>query len=454
MLYKGKVCFLGLGISNFKLLQYFLKNKILDYYFVSDSKEIKSEYKEYLMENGIPFEENGHTEEIRNCDSYIMSPGISPDSPIGREVIDSKKIYSTEMEISLSLLSRKKSGIVVGITGTNGKSTTTTMIGYALKKTKFKTFVGGNLGNPLIEALNDDYDFHIVEVSSFQLSWFKYRRKYFDLSILLNIEQDHLNYYSDLEEYEKAKLKIIDVTRNYCFVRDEVMSKFRQNIISKPREGILTFSNRPGQMFYYTNDEIVIHKLHLKTDYMKIKGIQNNENLLSSVVILGMLGMDYTDAMEKLTDYKTLNHRNQLVGEIDGIKFIDDSKATNSHAVITALINQNPKKTIIILGGVEKNENYDRLLNLLSFLKKIIVIGDSLSVLIEEFKVRNMEYIKVDSMKEAVVKAFDSADEGDTILLSPGGSSFDIYDNYKERGNDFQKNIESLKKLIGSAHES
>ena len=306
----------------------------------------------------------------------------------------------------------------------------------------------------MIEALNDDYDFHIVEVSSFQLSWFKYRRKYFDLSILLNIEQDHLNYYSDLEEYEKAKLKIIDITRNYCFVRDEVMNKFRQNIISKPREGILTFSNRPGQMFYYTNDEIVIHKLHLKTDYMKIKGIQNNENLLSSVVILGMLGMDYTDAMEKLADYKTLNHRNQLVGEIDGIKFIDDSKATNSHAVMTALINQNPKKTIIILGGVEKNENYDRLLNLLSFLKKIIVIGDSLSVLIEEFKGRNMEYIKVDSMKEAVTKAFDSANEGDTILLSPGGSSFDMYDNYKERGNDFQKNIESLKKLIGSAHES
>ena len=122
MLYKGKVCFLGLGISNFKLLKYFLKNKILDYYFVSDSKEIKSEYKEYLLENDIPFEENGHTEEIRNCDSYIMSPGISPDSPVGREVIDSKKIYSTEMEISLSLLSKKKAGIIVGITGTNGKS--------------------------------------------------------------------------------------------------------------------------------------------------------------------------------------------------------------------------------------------------------------------------------------------------------------------------------------------
>ena len=442
MLYKGRVCFLGLGVSNFKLLKYFNENNILDYYFVSDSKTIRKEYKEYLIQNGIPFEENGHSEEIHNCDSYIVSPGVSPNSSIGKEIIHSKKLYTTEMEVSLSLILKKKHGVTIGISGTNGKSTTTTMIGHALKKTKFKTFVGGNLGTPLIEALYDDYDFYIVEISSFQLSWFRHRRKYFNLSILLNIEQDHLDYYSNFEEYEFAKLKIIDITRDYSFVRDEIINKFEHNIISKPREGILTFSNKPDCMFYYTNNEISIHKLHLRTDYIQVKGIQNNENLLASIVILGMLGMDYTDAMEKLVDYKSLNHRNQLVGEIGNVKFIDDSKATNSHAVITALLNLDPRSTIVILGGVEKKENYDRLLNIISFIKKIIVIGDSLVTLLGELQKRKIEFINVLSMNDAVKKAYELADEGDTVILSPGGSSFDMYKNYKERGDDYQKKVE------------
>ena len=454
MLYKGRVCFLGFGVSNFKLLKYFNENNIIDYYFVSDSKVIKEEYKEYLKQNNIPFEENGHSEEIKNCDSYIVSPGVSPNSPIGKEIIYSKKLYTTEMEISLSLILKKKQGVTVGISGTNGKSTTTTMIGHALKKTKFKTFVGGNLGTPLVEALYDNYDFHIIEVSSFQLSWFRHKRKYFDLSILLNIEQDHLDYYFNYEEYELAKLKIIDITKDYSFVRDEIINKFEHNIISKPREGILTFSNKPGSMFYYTSNEIAIHKLHLKTDYMAIKGIQNNENLLASTVILGMLGMDYTDAMEKLADYKSLNHRNQLVSEIDNIKFIDDSKATNSHAVITALLNLDPKNTVVILGGMEKKENYDRLLNIISFMKKIIVIGNSMVALLDELEKREIEFTSVSSMNDAVKKAFEFAEEGDTVILSPGGSSFDMYKNYKERGDDYQKNVESLKVSVGKIYES
>jgi len=442
-MYSGKAGIIGLGESNYRLVEYLLQNSHSEI-FVSEKGKLDLEKKEFLKTNNIEFEEGGHTEKLYDCDWFILSPGISPHSEVGERILSSGKPFTTELEFALDKLKKLEHGVIVGITGTNGKSTVTTMVGHIAKKSGLKTFIGGNLGTPLISSINERFDVYVVEVSSFQLTWFGKKEKYFHLSSILNIAQDHLDYHRDMREYALAKLKIIELTFGSSIIDSEILEDFGDLMVDETKKRIIPFSTRKDSFFCLKDGIMRLHKLSISLDSLNFPGIHNQENAAITLGLAQFLGIHVHDALEKLQDYTFLDHRMQKCGQINGVTFINDSKATNAHAVINALENFDLEKVIIILSGKEKREDYTPLIKKISRVKHIIFLGDSLKSLIERLKKKGITYDVVHTIDEALKKAVELSKAGDIVLFSPGGSSFDLYKNYKERGKDFVKAFNNL----------
>lgn len=442
-MYPGKAGIIGLGESNYRLLEYLLQNPHSEI-FVSEKGKLDPEKREFLKAHNIEFEEGGHTGRLYNCDWFVLSPGVSPHSEVGEKIISSGKPFTTELEFALDKLKKPGRGVIVGITGTNGKSTVTTMIGHITKESGLKTFVGGNLGTPLISSINERYDVYVVEVSSFQLTWFGKKEKYFHLSSILNIAQDHLDYHKNMQEYALAKLKLIEMTSGYSIIDSEILDNFGNLMVDETKKHLIPFSSGKDGFFCLKDGKMRLHKLSVPLDSLNFSGTQNQVNAAITIGLAQFLGIHAHDALEKLRDYTFLNHRMQKCGQINGVTFINDSKATNAHAVISALENFDLEKVIIILSGKEKREDYTLLVKKISRVKHIIFLGDSLRSLIERLEKNGIIYDVVHSIDEALKKAIALSKAGDIVLFSPGGSSFDLYKNYKERGNDFVKAFNNL----------
>jgi len=439
----NKVGFIGLGASNFELLKY-VRNMYPEWQcFVSEQEKIRGEYRSYLEKEGILFEEGGHTERILESDFFILSPGVSPTSEIGQNIISTGKPMTTELEFSLKELKKRKNGVFIGVTGTNGKTTTTTMLGHIMKEKGLKVFVGGNIGVPLATVIKSDYDFYVLEVSSFQLNWFNSKEPLFHLSSILNVAEDHLDYHGSFEEYLSQKKKIVKLTRGYSILRTELV-----DALDEAKNGHVIPFSIDGEGLLSLKDGIMkFHKAQLDlSTYIKTR--HNRENALVAIALSHFLGISVFDAFEKLASYRYPEHRLMEVEFMEDIKYIDDSKATNAHAVVKALENFQPSKVVLILAGKGKNESYSELLPKLKELKKTIIIGDSLGLL--KKLDHNINYEIVDNMKQAVEKAHKAAFPGDIVLFSPGGSSFDKYRSYKERGADFINEVKKLRKTVGT----
>lgn len=419
--------------------------------FVSDNSIIKPEFKKFLELNNIDYEEQGNTEKLMQCDRFIVSPGINPNNGIGKELIESGKPCTTELEVSLQLLSKRKKGVFIGITGTNGKSTAVTMLSHIFRKAEVNVFAGGNLGNPLAESLFEDKDFYVIEVSSFQLKWFAERKKYFNLSAVLNIAEDHLDYHHSQEDYAFSKLKILSMTSGESVIDYRIIEDYDWLIEENWRPGIVSFSPGENTFLGYSNNSLRLHKLILSTEKLSIRSLPNHEDALVAVALANFSGIDPRDSIEKLQDYVLLDHRVQYVTTLKEVSFYDDSKATNAHSVESALSGFDLEKTILILGGVEKKESYLTLIESLSKLKAIVVLGSEMKTLLSLLTNRNISYDNVSNMASAVKLAYSRAEPGDIILLSPGGSSFDLYKNYRERGIDF---VNLAKGLTGDSYEA
>ena len=444
------VLILGLGISGVSTVK--ALNKLGADIIISDLKK-KEELEEFLEDiSPYPVKLFLGTNDIplNNVDLIVKSPGIPFDIPI---IEKAKKLdieVINDLELAYRIIPKNK---FIAITGTNGKTTTTTLTGEIFKKAGYSCHITGNIGVGILwEAVNSkEEDIFIVEASSFQLeSTEKFKPK---VSTILNITPDHINWHKSYKNYSDCKKKIFKSQDDTDFTvlnyDDEILRKSKDSINSN----IIWFSvnNKLDDGVYIDGEDIVIKDGEeaikvLPWKEVKMPGKHNLENVLSSIAISWSMGIDIEVIEDVLKNFEGLEHRIEYVTSIKGIKFYNDSKGTNPVSSIEA-IKALEDSIILIAGGKDKESDFDEFVEVFKGrLKYLILLGET-SKKIKETAIKhgfNNIYI-VGSIKEAVNKSFQLGNSGDKILLSPACASWDMYKSFEERGKDFKKAVYSLK---------
>jgi len=417
--------------------------------FVSDRGTIAEKYKKVLLNNNISFEEGKHTEaKIFDADLVMKSPGI-PDT-ISLVTTLKEKGISVISEIEFA--SKYTNGVIVGITGSNGKTTTTMLLNHVLKKENFNVSMGGNIGDSFAQQVAEKKsDIHVLELSSFQLDGIENFAPH--IAIITNITPDHLDRYNyKFENYINSKFRIIENQTENDFLiydfDDEVISNWLKN--NKVKARLLPFSIKSElkQGVYLKNKQLIIN--YKKEDKimgistLALKGKHNTKNAMATAMAASLLKVRKETIRESLEDFEGAEHRLESVLKINGVQYINDSKATNVNATFYALdCMQSP--TVWIVGGVDKGNDYLDLMPLVrEKVKAIICLG------VDNQKIVNTFYNVVDLIvetagaEEAVKVAYKIAEKGDAVLLSPACASFDLFENYEDRGNKFKQAVREL----------
>ena len=426
--------------------------------FVSDRGVIQPTYKAQLAQAGIEFEENQHTlERILQAEEVIKSPGIPEKAPVIQALREKNIPIISEIEFA----GRHTKAKCICITGTNGKTTTTLLIHHLLKSAGLKVGLAGNVGFSLAEqVIADKHDYYVVELSSFQLDdtydfqpW---------ISILLNITPDHLDRYDySLERYAQAKLRIArNLDSEGCFiynVDDEVTNRYFQSTFVQTQRLPFSLHHRPDVHLggYYTAEHKLFTNVHpvkvdqqghqlVDTTHSPLIGQHNRQNTLAAVLAARVVGLGAKEIEAGLATFQNADHRLQVVGERAGVRFINDSKATNVEAAWYALDGiQQP--IIWIAGGTDKGNDYASLLNLAGHrVKALICLGVDNTKLHAAFDAVVPHVEETQSMTDAVARAAALAAPGDVVLLSPCCASFDLFKNYEDRGRQFAAAVESV----------
>lgn len=417
--------------------------------FVSDiSDEVKMmNAVTQLRAEQIDFEFSEHTEKVFDASFVIVSPGVPTDSKIVKEFIARGIRVISEIEFASHFFN----GIIVAITGTNGKTTTTSLMEHILKTANKKVVACGNIGTAFSDVIlrDEKFDYAALEVSSFQLDRienFKPR-----ISVILNITPDHLNRYDNsFEKYTESKLRIFmnQSEDDVCIINydDGLLKNSTQLIKAK----LLPFSlkSKIDNGAFLTDSELVynennIEKFRCKLSDISLKGEHNYANSMADVIAAKQIGISNEDILNGLNTFPGVEHRLEFVRNFNGIKFINDSKATNVDSVWYAL-NSFENPIILILGGLDKGNDYSKIENLVKLkVKKIYAIGSSSDKVFEYFN--NIVPVQIaETLEECVKNSALSASEGDIVLLSPACASFDMFNNYEHRGEVFKKAVESL----------
>ena len=363
-------------------------------------------------------------------DLVVKSPGVPPNHPLIKKF---KK--TTEVVGEVELAYRFSKGKIVGITGTNGKSTTCALIHHVLKSSGFDAFIGGNYGIPFssFAEKTSENSIIVLELSSYQiedLSDFTC-----EIGVIINVSQDHLDRYASFEEYANSKFKI----RKHC--KTLVVN---QNLKEKVNADFCFSVGSKGCKFWCDGETIYVDdKPVVKVDSLPLKGVHNLENYLSSLAVLSLLGVKVEDIVEGFATFAGLPHRMERVGVVKGVEFINDSKATNLDSMVKAVLSFE-KPVILICGGVRKGIDFNPALkDLKGRIKTCFSIGESRDYFKNLFS-KITEVKSCSSLEEAVRSAFRVAEPGDCVLFSPGCASFDMFKNYAERGNAFKEIVTSL----------
>ncbi|MFH1079254.1 MAG: UDP-N-acetylmuramoyl-L-alanine--D-glutamate ligase [Pseudomonadota bacterium] len=383
---------------------------------------------------------------LSNVEMVIPSPGVSPFNPMLVEAVRRSKPILSELELACRFLKRP----MIAITGTNGKTTTTTLIGEILAKSGISVFVGGNIGTPLIDyvdGLQQD-DYVIVEVSSFQLQWTRSFRP--DVAILLNVTHDHVDYHGTFAEYRRIKERIFEnQTRQDLAILNaddndtEVLS---HKLVSKI--ACFSSSRELTRGIFFDGGQMVLHPLTGETetyplDMVKIPGVHNIENVMAAVMAARWAGCRREVIIDAVNHFRGVAHRIEYVGEKSGVVFYDDSKATNVDAVLRALETFS-RPVVLLMGGRDKQGNFESLAAMIEKrVKTLILFGEArekIAALLDGV-VRTDQAV---TLREAMPLAWRSAAAGDVVLLAPGCASFDEFKDYKERGDVFKQWIGSL----------
>ena len=425
--------------------------------FVSDRGPIQANYRTQLTQAGIEFEENGHTlARILQADEAIKSPGIPEKAP----VIQALREKNTSIISEIEFAGRYTKAKCICITGTNGKTTTTLLVYHLLKSAGLKVGLAGNVGFSLAaQVVADKHDYYVVEMSSFQLDDTLAFQPW--VAILLNITPDHLDRYGySLESYAQAKLRItrnLDGAGTFIYnADDEVTNKYFQSAFLEARQLPFSLHHRRDVHLagYYTAETRLCTNLapgldeeggvEISTVHSPLIGQHNRQNTLAAVLAARVAGLRPAQIEAALATFQNADHRLQLVAEINGVRFINDSKATNVEAAWYAL--DGIRQPIIwIAGGTDKGNDYSSLLNLADHrVKALICLGVDNTKLRAAFHGQVACIEETLRMADAVQRAAALAAPGDVVLLSPCCASFDLFSNYEDRGRQFVAAVQAL----------
>lgn len=416
--------------------------------FVSDMSNISEKYKNLLKKHDISWEEGKHTEElILNADEIIKSPGIPNEAPI----IQKLKAQGTPIISEIEFAGRYTNAKMICITGSNGKTTTTSLIYHIFKSAGVNVGLAGNIGKSLaLQVATEQHDYYIIELSSFQLDdMYNFRA---NIAVLMNITPDHLDRYDhNMQNYINAKFRIAqNQTQDDAFIfwnDDPIIKQELSKHGIKAQLYPFSAIKEEGAVAYVEQHEVVINKpiaFNMEQEKLALTGTHNLYNSLAAGISANLAGITKDDIRKALSDFKGVEHRLEKVARVRGIDFINDSKATNVNSCWYALQSM-PTKTILILGGKDKGNDYTEIEDLVkekcSGLVYLGLHNEKLHTFFDRF---GLPVADVQSMKDAVDAAYKMAQKGETVLLSPCCASFDLFKSYEDRGEQFKKCVLEL----------
>ncbi|WP_299124327.1 UDP-N-acetylmuramoyl-L-alanine--D-glutamate ligase [uncultured Tenacibaculum sp.] len=417
--------------------------------FVSDKGSIAERYKKVLLHNAIDFEENQHTEsKILNADLVMKSPGIPEKVALVQKLIVAGVKVISEIEFA----SKYTNATIVGITGSNGKTTTTMLVHHLLKQGGLNVGVGGNIGDSFAQQIvEQDYKEYVLELSSFQLDGIEEFNSY--IAIITNISPDHLDRYDyDFEKYIASKFRITKNQTEKDFLIYDADDKAIQNWLKNNtvKAKLVPFSVEKELEFgaFLRQDKIIMklntEEILMNVSELALKGKHNTKNAMAASMAARLLQVRKNTIAESLSDFEGVEHRLENVQKINGVQYINDSKATNVNAVYYALECMEAP-TVWIVGGVDKGNDYTDLMPLVrEKVKAIVCLGLDNQKIIETFQNVVEVMVETAGAEEAVKVSHKIAKKGDAVLLSPACASFDLFDSYEDRGNKFKEAVKNL----------
>ncbi|MGZ3753888.1 MAG: UDP-N-acetylmuramoyl-L-alanine--D-glutamate ligase [Mucilaginibacter sp.] len=417
--------------------------------FVSDFGVIAAQYKHQLVAWDIRFEEGQHTEdEILAASEVIKSPGIPDKAPIIKKLKEKGTPVISEIEFAGRYCDAK----IIGITGSNGKTTTTSLTYFILKNAGLNVGLAGNIGKSFAyQVATEKFDYYVLELSSFMLDDM-YQFKV-DIAVLLNITPDHLDRYDyKFENYATSKFRVTqNQTANdvfiYCADDPETIKGMAERSFAA-RQLPFSIEKKIEQGAYLEKDNIVIniYQEHFKMSIneLALQGKHNIYNSMASGIVGKVLELRNETIRESMATFKNIEHRLESVGKISGISFINDSKATNVNSTWYALESMT-SDVVLILGGVDKGNDYTMLKSLVKQkVKAIVCLGKDTQRIHDAFEEDTPLIVNTYSMQEAATIAYHLSEKGDTVLLSPACASFDLFKNYEDRGDQFKAAVKEL----------
>ena len=418
--------------------------------FLSDGGKLKDKYKKELAIAGIDFEEGGHSSDIvLQADEVVKSPGI----PENNELVKAIRLKGIAVISEIELAYRfKGDSKIIAITGSNGKSTTTSLIYHICETAGLDCALVGNIGYSFAKQVAEDpKEWYIAEISSFQLDDIKTFKA--DVAILLNITEDHLDRYEyKFENYINSKFRIIEnQTINDFFIYcddDEIITQKLPLLTIHTNPLPFSMKHEVKKGGYIKGDQMMLRiqeeRVSMSIYDFALKGKHNQYNTMAAGIAATTIGIRKEKIREAVNNFHNLEHRMEFVAMVRGIEFINDSKATNVNSTWYALESMN-KPTVLILGVTDKGNDYSLIADLVKDkVKAIICMGIDNKKIIETFKGLVPVIIETDSAKKAVNAAFRSADKDDVVLLSPACASFDLFKNYEDRGKQFKEAVKEL----------
>ncbi len=431
----------GLGVTGVETSKFLLSKGVP--VKATDSREARElgSVVEELSAGGMEVLCGTHAPEFfKWADTVVLSPGVRFDLPEISNAQAAGKTVISEIELAWNFISKP----VIGITGTNGKTTTTSLLSEMLRRSGLKIFTGGNIGTPLISVAEKDgeYDFLLLELSSFQLQGIRNFAPH--VAVILNISPDHLDHHSSMEEYETAKLSLFaNQTEDDWAVfnaEDPAVLKGSGGFRAKK----VSFGTREKETdVYCREDEIVFGELSFCLRDSALVGEHNKENIMAAVAVAGILGCQLNPVQKSIDEFRPLPHRMEFVLTVKGVNVYNDSKSTTPFSTLRA-IESLPSPIILLAGGKDKGIDYDCLKDAVaSKVKALVFIGETR----EKMRAQLGDLAQTtcaDSLKEATRSAFELSEAGDTLLFSPGCSSFDMFRSYEERGNLFKEIVRDV----------
>jgi UDP-N-acetylmuramoylalanine--D-glutamate ligase len=417
--------------------------------FVSDFGKIKDKYKQVLTDNKIAFEEEQHTEsKILNATVVMKSPGIPEKVAIVKKLVEKGIPVISEIEFAAAFTK----AITIGITGSNGKTTTTMLTYHLLKSAGLNVGLGGNIGKSFAwQVVDDSFDSYVLELSSFQLDGIVNYKPH--IAIITNISPDHLDRYDyKYENYIDSKFRITmnQTEEDYLIydADDEAITNWLQN--NKTRAKLIPFSLtkmfEEGAFIKDNTMKVSINQedFKMETEAIALEGKHNMKNAMAATSVAKLMQIRKATIRESLSNFQGVEHRLESVLKIQNVQYINDSKATNVNATFFALDSMNTP-TVWIVGGVDKGNDYNELMSLVrEKVKAIVCLGVDNKKIIDAFGDVVDDMIEVNNMNDAVKMAQRFTEKGDTVLLSPACASFDLFENYEDRGNQFKQAVQNL----------